>query len=144
MENCLPFGLLTLSFILNLFAIVFYWVLQSFLRLDLEHYLDNFVAFFPAVEATFDRIRIKSNNYACLIDILEIPQQEIKNLEGTLVPIFGIEVDTNLFTMRLTSDILYKVCELSVSASNKKSITVLEAETLIGLLSFNAKVVRLG
>ncbi len=102
------------------------------------------MAFFPAVEATLDRIRMKSNNYACLIDNLEIPQQEIKNLEGTLVPIFGIEVDTNLFTMHLTSDILYKVCKLSVSALNKKSITVLEAETLTGLLSFNAKVVRLG
>ncbi len=55
------------------------------------------MASLPAVEATPDRIWIKINNYTRLTDIFGILWQEIKDLEGTVVSVLAIKVDTNLF-----------------------------------------------
>ncbi len=108
-ENCPFFELSTLSFIFNLFAEPFHWILQSFLGWNLEHYLVNFVTGFLAVKATLDRIWIKSINYACLIEIHGIPWQETKDLETTVMPILGIEIETNFFTLRFLRDKFHKV-----------------------------------
>lgn len=60
------------------------------------------------------------------MDIFEIPQQETKNLERTVVSIFVIEIDTNLFTIRLLLDKLLKAYELATTMSEKHSITLFE------------------
>lgn len=84
-----------------------------------------------------------SNNYTFLIDILGIPQYGTKDIEGTVVPVFGIEIDMNLFTLRFLRDNLYKVCELALAILNKKSIILFKSLMTTCFLSFCAKVVRL-
>lgn len=119
-------------------------VLHSSLGGDLEDYLNNFVALLPEVETTFDIIRMESNNYPRLRGILEILQQKTKDLEETIIPVFGIEVDTNVFTTRLLFDKLHKIFELSETELKKSSITLCETQLLTSFLSFFAKEVRLG
>ncbi len=89
--------------------------------------MDNFVALLPKVKATLDRIRMESDNYIRLKDILGIPQKETKDLEETVVLVFSIEVDTNLFILDLPLDKSHKACELLATELNQKSITLLEA-----------------
>ena len=86
---------------------------------------------------------MKNNNNARFTDILGILWHDTKDLEGTVVPVFDIKVDTNLFTTRLSRDKLHKACEFSASVLKKQRMTLFEAKTLTGFLSFCAKVVRL-
>ncbi len=46
--TCLSFGLSTVPFIFNLFGEGLHWVLVSYLRWILVHYLDDFIAIFTA------------------------------------------------------------------------------------------------
>ena len=87
---------------------------------------------------------MESNNYPRLRGILEILQQKTKDLEETIIPVFGIEVDTNVFTTRLLFDKLHKIFELSETELKKSSITLCETQLLTSFLSFFAKEVRLG
>lgn len=43
----------------------------------------------------------------------------IKDLDGTIVPIFRIEVELNLFTSRPLHNKLHDVCELAAEALKK-------------------------
>ncbi len=45
-ETCLSFGLATAPLIFNVFAEALHWIIASFLRWELCHYLDSFVAIF--------------------------------------------------------------------------------------------------
>ena len=129
-ENCLHFGYSTSSFTFNLFTKSFHWVLQSFLGWGSENHLADFVAPLLTVKATLDRIRIESNFYARVTDILGLPSKETRNLERTEVPIFGIQVDTNFFTTRPSLNKIHKVCELAATALNTQSRTLLKEYTL--------------
>ncbi len=104
----------------------FYYVFQSFLGWDLEHYLHNFVTLLPEIEATTNRIWMKSDNYAHPTDIFGIPQEETKYLERMVVSVLSTEVDTNLFMASLPRDKFYKECELVLEELNKETITFLE------------------
>ena len=101
------------------------------------------MVFLPTIEATPNKIRMDSNNYIFLTEILGMPQQETKDIEGTVVSVFGIEVDMNLFKLRFPRNNLHKVCELAVAILNKKSIILFKAWMMTRFLSFCAKVVRL-
>ncbi len=98
----------------------------------------------PEFKATPDKIWVERNNYIGLTDIFEIPWQETKDLERMVVSVFGIEIDTNLFTARLPRDNLHKECELSAAELIKQIMTLLKAKKLTGLLCFCTKVIRLG
>lgn len=59
----------------------------------------HFEALLPRIKVTLNQIRIKSNDYCRPTDIFGISWQETKNLEETVVSVFGIKMDTNLFTL---------------------------------------------
>lgn len=102
------------------------------------------MALLPAIKATLDRIRMKSNNYTYLTDIPGIPRHETKDLEGTIGSIFGINIDTNLFTTHFLLNKLYEIYELASTTRNTKRIILFEAQTLTGFPLFCAKVMHLG
>lgn len=77
------------------------------------------MAFLPSVEATLDRIRRKSNNYARHTVILWIPRYETKDIEGTIVSVFVIEIDMYLFALRLSRNKFHKVYVLLNDEFNK-------------------------
>lgn len=73
----------------------------------------------PVVKDTPDKIRIFSNNHSRLTDILGIPRKKTKDLEGTAVLAFNIEIDTNHFVERLLRDKSHRKCELIAAMFNE-------------------------
>lgn len=103
-DTCLLFGLATAPFIFNLFAEALHWIIASFLRWVLCHYLDDFVAIFKAKDATSERLTTETEAYIQLTDLLDIPRNDSKDSQGTIVIVFGIEIDTSCFTARLPKE----------------------------------------
>ena len=143
LETCLSFGLRTAPFIFNLFTKGFHWILQSFLGWDLmAHYLNNFIRVIPP--DTVESLEQINHEYQSLTDALGIPRNKEKDCHGTTVEVLGIELDIIKFKARLPIEKLYRVRILSASALALGVLTLHEADTLTGFLSFCAQVVRLG
>lgn len=144
-DTCLPFGLCTSPFLFNLFGEAFHWILISYLNwTESEHYLDDFVLILEASSASTANLQAYESGYRLLTDCLGIPRQEAKDYTGTIVPVFGIEIDTNIFEARIPADKLCKAKEATGNALAKDSLTLHEAQSLTGFLSFCAQVVQLG
>lgn len=144
-ERCLPFGLSTAPFIFNLFAEALHWIMQSYLHWkSMDHYLDDFIAILPAIEATPGRVQKISDDYVQLTDCLGIPRNDSKDQQGTLVKVLGIEIDTTKLTARLPLDKLQRAKTLSTAALAQTSLSYHDAQSLAGFLSFCTKVVPLG
>lgn len=69
-----------------------------------EHYLDNFIDILKALSATLSDLEAHKIGYRLFTNCLGIPRQEAKNCTSTVVPIFGIEIDTNAFTAQIPPD----------------------------------------
>ena len=143
-ETCLPFGLSTAPFIFNLFVETFHWILESYPHFPIDHYLDDFTATITAIEATPRLLAQYNRQYKEVTDVLGVPRRESKNETGTVIPVFGIQIDTNLFRASLPADKIHKAISVTASALLKTSLTLKEAQSLTGYLSFCAAVVRLG
>lgn len=71
------------------------------------------------------------------------PENVSKDIEGTVVPVFGIEVDTNQFMARLPEDKVLRACTLCSDTLSRSSVTLHSIQSLAGLLNFCAQVVQL-
>lgn len=109
----------------------------------MEHYLDNFITAIRAAEATPEMLAQYTHHYDIVTDILGIPRRESKNEMSTIIPVFGIEIDTNLFRANLLADKIHKAVTTTATALFKSSLTLKEAQSLTGYLSFCAAVVQL-
>jgi hypothetical protein len=142
-ELVLSFGLRTAPIIFNLFAEAFEWIVKSFSQCPLlAHYLDDFMAAFPAHET--HRLTQFKNDYSMLCKALGILENDDKDEEGTLIKFLGRMVDSTTFVVSIPQDKVQKVITLTASALRTKSSTLLEAQQLAGLLSFCASAVQLG
>lgn len=110
----------------------------------LEHYLDDFILIVSAISATAEKLDSYNNGYNPLTDCLDIPRQDAKDCMGTVVSVFGIKIDTNLFVARIPAKKQQKAKDATGDALCKESLTLHEAQSLTGFLSFCAQVVRLG
>ncbi len=106
-ETCPLFGLATAPFIFNLFAKALHWIIASFLRWVLCHYLDDFVSIFRS-DTLPERLVAEANAYIWLTSLLGLPRNDSKDCQGTVITVFGIEVDTPSFTARLPRNKLKK------------------------------------
>lgn len=144
-ETCLSFGLATSPFIFNLFAEALHWMLHSYLGwTNLEHYLDDFIRVLASELATEQRLKEDNRAYCLLTDCLGVPRQDAKDVHGTVVIVFGLEVDTNLFIVRVPADKLARASQATSKALSQSSLTLKEIQSLTGFLSFCAQAVRLG
>ena len=144
-ETCLSFGLATSPFIFNLFAKAIYWMLHSYLGwTDLEHYLDDFIWVLTSKLATKERLAQDDVAYCLFTDCLGIPRQDTKDVHGTVVIVFGLEVNTNKFIVCVPTNKVICACQATSSALSQSSLTLKEAQSLTGFLSFYAQAVRLG
>ena len=143
-ETCLPFGLSTAPFIFNLYAEAFHWTMESYFQWSVDHYLDDFVAMLPASEATPATLREYNRKYEQVTNVLCIPRQESKDQTGTIIPVFGIEINSNNFVASLPPDQIANAIAVTKAALLQKAWTLKEAQSLTGYLSFCAKVIRLG
>jgi hypothetical protein len=88
-ERVLMFGLRTAPFIFNIFSEAFHWILSSYLRGHiLNHYLDDFLFAFAALNTSDELVEWKSN-YILLTNILGILRSDGKDDEGTLIEMLG-------------------------------------------------------
>lgn len=135
-ERFLPFGLRTAAFIFDLFAKGVNWImLQKFN--DVLHYLDDFLSISPTSEIAdeFNRDFIK------ICKELGMAINHDKDLTGTSLEFLGIELDTIQMQARLSSEKLEEAKHRVNSALQRSSLSRTDLESLVGFLSFAAKVV---
>ncbi len=140
---CLLFGLATAPFIFNFFAEALHCIILSFLRWLLYYYSDNFVAIFRS-DPLLERLMAEANAYIWLTDLLGLPRNNSKDCQGTLVTVFGIEVDTSSFTARLSQDKLEKAILVSSKVLSPKTGSYIDIQSLDEFLSFCSQAVTLG
>ena len=140
---CLSFGLAITPFIFNLFAESLKWIIASYLRCVLCHYLDDFVAIFKA-DASSERFEREANAYICLTDLLDLSRNDSKDCQGTEVIVFGIEIDTSSFTARLPADKLEKTIRATLKVLSQKAVSFIDIQSLVGFLFFCSQAVKLG
>ena len=141
-DRFLPFGLRTSPFLFDLFAKGIHWIMAVVLLWGLIfHYLDDFFAVFKKLQQAqqfgkeFDNV---------CVDLGVGVNGEKKQL-GCIVDFLGLEFDTLLMEARLPKDKLIKAIEGVARILEKKSSTThKELQSLVGLLSFAAKVVYPG
>ena len=141
-DTCLPFGLRSARYIFNQFASAFHWIMATNYVADLIHYLDDFLLAGPpgqptCSESTETKLRV--------CERLGIPVA-LDKLEGpaTTITFLGITIDTALQQLRLTPDKLQERTLLIKSWLGKHKTTKRDLLSLIGKLSFAAKVVPSG
>ena len=81
--------------------------------------------------------------YKSLIDILDIPRNESKNYENTVIKMLKIKIDFNLFEARLSAKKLRRALFFATIALKADILSLYEADTLAGFFFFYNRVVRL-
>ena len=109
---------------------------------DLEHYLNNFIWVLTSKSATKKRLAQDDIAYCLFTDCLGIPRQDTKDVHGTVVIVFGLEVDTNEFIICVPVDKVVRACQATSSALSQSSLTLKDAQSLTGFLSFCTQAVR--
>ncbi len=83
--------------------------------------------------------------YIQTINLFNIPRNKKKDCYGMEILIFGIEIDTFLFTAKLSQNKLEKAIKKTGKAlsNSSKSIFYLDIQSLVGYLSFCSQAVYL-
>lgn len=89
-------------------------------------------------------MKYEARAYIWLTDLLGISRNDSKDQEGTLVVVFGIEIDTSSFTAQLSKEKLEKAHDIITKILKEKSISFLDMQSLVGFLSFCSQAVKLG
>jgi hypothetical protein len=140
-DKFLPFGLRTSPFIFDLFSSGLNWILQNELGwAGVLHYLDDFLAVLaPHLDATR-----YAEDFDSLCKDLGFTVKQKKSYTGTCTDFLGLEIDTAAMEARLPSDKHAKALLLVRTYLRRRSLTLWELQSVIGFLSFAAKVVPLG
>lgn len=144
MDCFLPFGLRTSPFIFDLFAKGLHFLLEAdpaiYQSFSILHYLDDFfAACLPGADPKIYELR-----FANICSELGLPIKESKSITGTTADFGGIEFDTLAMEARLPPAKLLKAQNLLAALWPKRTLTLLEIQSLIGYLSFCSKVVPIG
>lgn len=142
-DKVLPFGLRSAPYIFNCLVEALCWILQNTYGIEhLYHYLDDFITLgLPGTQQCHSNLQLLK----CLLQRLHIPTADEKQ-EGpaTIIVFLGILLNKEQLEARLPSDKLTQIKAELVAWLTKKTCTKRELQSLIGLLSFAAKVVPPG
>ena len=141
-EQVLPFGLRSAPFIFNCLAEAVEWIARQQGVQHIHHYLDDYFIAGPPHSPNCHR------NLGCLVSLcsfLQIPLAEDKQ-EGptTQLEYLGILLDSAALEARLPPSKLSDLKAAIASWSARSTCTKVELLSLIGTLSFAAKVVPAG
>ena len=139
MDTCLPFGLRSAPALLNHYAEALHWIMANRHGAQLLHYLDDFLLVCPPGR---DTCQEAMSRMLMVCDHLGIPVASEK-LEGPLT-FLGIVRDTSAKQLRLPPDKLEELTGLIRCWLGRHKATKRELLSLIGKLSFAAKVVPAG
>ena len=139
MDTRLPFGLRSAPKIFNAVADALEWCYRQEGVAMVDHYLDDFIVLGPPGCET-------CSNYMRIIrEVSGIPLAEEK-CEGphTMLTFLGIQIDTVQMTLSLPAEKLDRIHGELEAWSSRRSCRRRELESLLGLLSHAARVVRPG
>ena len=141
-DTRLPFGGRSSPAIFNTFADALNWILQHHGQIDfIVHYLDDFLICAPEKDTCTSWLC----HFQDTMDFLGIPVAHDKTVPPTPVLVFlGIEIDAVAQVIRLPKVKLDELLSELDKWSFKKKCTKRELLSLIGVLSFTAKVVKAG
>ena len=141
-DTCLPFGLRSAPSIFNNFASAFHWVLENNYGAILLHYLDDFLLVGPPDQPTCQESMLTMLQ---VCEAMGIPVATEKCEDpATCITFLGIVRDSSLQQLRLPPEKLQDISSLIISWLGKRKATKRELLSLIGKLSFAAKVVPAG
>jgi hypothetical protein len=133
-DICLPFGLSTSPFLFNLFAEGLHWILEYVYSQSVVHYLDDFLLVAGDNDALFGQV----------CEYLGLEEKPSKSIDGSVVDFTGIEIDSERMEVRLPKDKHMRALKGVEDMLRHGSTNFITLRSLIGFLSFCAKVVPLG
>lgn len=140
-DRFLPFGLRTSPYIFDLFAKGLHWILAARLGWELVlHYLDDFFA----VLAPGADTDLYCRQFDAVCDQLGLTVNHKKDIQGTSAEFLGIELDSLNMQARLPPDKLERGRNAVKTLLARLSFPHKELESLVGFLSFAAKVIAPG
>lgn len=101
------------------------------------------MVFLTIIEATPDIILIEKDNNIHLTDLFGLPRKKTKDLMRIEVSVFDIEVDISSLIMLNQRNNLRNSSKMAIAEFDLYSMTLLNAQILIDILLFSAKVIRL-
>ena len=137
-DRFLPFGLRTSPYIFDLLAKGLNWILIAVLGWSIVlNYLDDF---FAVLTPKADKAECQ-RQFDKLCDLLGLKVNHKKDICGTIAEFLGIKLDSIAMEARLPQKKLLKATILVAEALRGTSITHSDLQSLVGFLSFAAKVV---
>jgi hypothetical protein len=114
-------------------------MIKSYLKWDhLKHYLDDFIEVFSAFRESFD-----SHAFDWLMKILRLSFKTFKIMKDTIISIFDIEIDTNLFIVYLLKEKIKKTIKTTFVTLIVIFINLIEMQSLIEFWIFCSRVIEL-
>lgn len=146
-ENCLPFGLRTAPLLFNLFAEGLHWIFTATWTANagvlMEHYLDDFITVLPAKAPAYLK-NLVPLRWTAVLRFLGMIPNDAKDQQGTTVEILGVEINTLRMEARLSQKRIDEAYAKVTEALSWSTISLRDAQSLGGFLSFCAAVVQLG
>eukprot|EP00731_Ephydatia_muelleri_P013543 Em0007g853a len=141
-DTCLPFGLQSAPYLFDQFAVALHWILSSQHSVEAIHYLDDFLLVGPAGHHQC-ATSVRSTLSVC--DTLGVPVAFDK-LEGpaSRLTFLGITLDSSTQQLSLPLDKQEDILHCIRGWGGRHKATKRELLSLIGKLSFAAKVVPAG
>ncbi|XP_065197849.1 uncharacterized protein LOC135829374 [Sycon ciliatum] len=148
-DTVLPFGLRSAPSLFNRLADALEWILRHKYSIPaLEHYLDDFVSVSPpATVVPSSTAAVHKATILQVFDNLGVPTAVGTDKvvgPSTCVTVLGIEIDSATGELRLPTDKLRALQHLLQSWSTRHTASRRELQSLVGHLSFAAKVVPAG
>ena len=143
MDTCLPFGLRSAPFLFNEVATAIHWILEAnYGFTNLVHYLDDyFWASPPASPLCLQHLH-------CFLSVAarlgaQVASEKVDG-PATILTFLGLELDSERQEIRLPADKLHELLAALQLWSTRKTATKRQLLSLIGKLSFAARVVPAG
>ena len=141
-DRCLAMGLKSSCAIFEKFSTSLEWLAVHHLKVSaVLHILDDFLF----IAHSHDKCKADLSNFLSMCDFLGVPIAHEKTLGPlTTLQFAGIELDSVRQEARLPSEKIHKCRALLHQFAQKRSVTLRELQSLIGLLNFCCSVVTPG
>ena len=139
-DRPLPFGCASSCQLFERFSTALQWVLnRHFLMQNVSHLLDDF--FFVGKPGT-EQCQVSLDTFFRICSDINVPiKKEKTHFPSTVIVIYGIEIDSDKMIARLPADKLEKIRNDLVRFKCKRSVTLVELQSLLGLLNFACSVI---
>ena len=139
-DRSLAMGCSSACQIFERFSSSLQWILnKQFALHNVSHLLDDF---FFVGRANTEQCRVALDTFFRVCADIKVPiKSEKTHFPSTVIVIYGIEIDSNEMIARLPKDKLERICRDLARFKQKRSVTLSELQSLLGLLNFACSVI---